>query len=67
MTLRGSLGDGFDDGVALLVFVNKLALIGRANVEFAAVPDDAVFLVVFVAVGQFSNAYFFEFYFHCRR
>jgi len=52
---REVLADGVDDRSALLLPVDELTLIRRADVEPAAVADDASLLVVLVALGELPN------------
>ena len=67
MTLRGkSLRDGVDDRVALLVLVDELALVGRTDVQLAAVADDAILFVVLVALRELADSDLLEFDLHSR-
>lgn len=45
----------FDDGIALLIFVDKLSLERWANIQFAVVTNHAVGTVVFVTVDYFTD------------
>ena len=56
MTLSGKpLRDRVDHRVALLVLVDELALVGRPDVELARVADDALLVVVLVALGEVAD------------
>ena len=46
---RESVHDGVDHGLALPVLVDELALVGGADVELAAVADDALVAAVGIA------------------
>ena len=63
---RELLVDGSDNFITLLVFVDKLTLKGRANIQLAAVSHNAVFGAVYVAVYHISYRNFMEFNFHLR-
>lgn len=49
-TVQGeSLADGVNDGFLFRVIIDELALIRRADIQLAAICDNASFLVVFEA------------------
>ena len=53
---RVALLESVDDGLALLVLVNKRALVLRADVEFATIPDNAVGgEILFIALEEILN------------
>ena len=53
-----------NDFRALFCVVDEVALIFRANVELAAVADDAVLAEIFVAVEDLAHRDFVQFNFH---
>lgn len=57
--------DGVDDHLLLEWGVDKLALIGRSDVELAAEARDAACgLIILVALAQLGYGYLFKFNFH---
>ena len=53
-----------DNGLRLLIIIDKFPLIGRANGEPAAVGKNAVVAVVGVTVKHFPDLDLFRLYFH---
>ena len=54
----------FDNGVALFLFIYKFALKCRANIQFSAISDNAVFFIVYIIFDYLSNRNFMQFNFH---
>lgn len=59
-----SLHDGVDDCLLLFEVVAEFALIGGADVEPPAIPDDSGIGVVEVSVNQVADWYGFQFDLH---
>ena len=67
--VQGKLfADRVDHGVALLVVIDEFALIGRTDIEFAAISSNTAFPVVAVVFNQLADGQFFwvQFSFGCR-
>ena len=61
---RKALVYGIDNGVAFFVVVNELPLILRADIQSAAVTDNAFLVVIQVTVHYFPYSYLVKFNFH---
>ena len=61
---REAVHDGVDHGLALPVPVDELALVGGADVEPAAVADDALVALVGVVLNEVADGDFMQFDVH---
>ena len=59
-----SLREGVDDGVALFLLIDELALVWRAHVETAPIGAHALLVVVFVSLHQLADGDLVQFDFH---
>src|SRR3546814_18883232 len=61
---RKIFANGINDFVALLFFVDELALVGRANVQFSTITNNAAFTYVVIAADHIEYFYVFQSNFH---
>lgn len=59
---RVTIENGSDNGLLSFVVINKLALVGRANIELAAIAAHALLIVVNVALCNLAYGYFYLFF-----
>src|SRR3546814_8191976 len=57
---RKIFANGINDFVALLFFVDELALVGRANVQFSTITNNAAFTYVVIAADHIAYFYVFQ-------
>ena len=61
---RKTLCERVDDGVALFLLIDELALVGRSHIQAAAIGSHAILVVVFVACRQLTDSDFVKFNLH---
>ena len=54
---RKAFHNRFNYGISLFFLIHKLSLKRRADIQFTTIPDNAVFLTVFVSVYDFPYFY----------
>lgn len=59
-----ALQDGADNLVALVIFIDELTLILRANIKTVIIADNTFFCVVEIALADFTDSHFKFLYVH---